>query len=239
MSTLILNWSDTIALHRIISVFSALVKHYQYALAVRLTPGWYFHTVLTHHSIHNVATALLLSVDELESNSSSPQIRNAIQSMVELTKVESSLPQVDQDRSGSIQADVTSVIEWFRAVGAHIVLHDNSNGSVPTPCHSSLFQHAVSILLSNAHEASRTSTPIRVRISNQRKKLLVIIQDHGTGMGTLEKLQCTWFGWSSKKHGSGLGLATAKWIIEKYCRGRLKLVSAKNVGTTITCQFAL
>lgn len=239
MRLIISFWLDHTICSQVVSLISALGIHLKYLLVVWLSPGWYFQSLLNQHTLHNVATGILLTLDEENSVDVQANLKKAIGKMISLTKVKQSSSQKNQLLHRPIQTEVAAAVAAMRLISADVTFYDKSATAVYSRCESALIQQVFLILLTNAREASKQYSPIVVYLSQVKNYLQVIIEDFGSGMSYFEKIQCTWFGWSTKQQGSGLGLASAKWIIEHYCGGRMYLRSDKSQGTRIICSFPL
>ncbi len=62
------------------------------------------------------------------------------------------------------------------------------------------------------------------------------VRDTGTGMGPEELRRCTEPFFTTKRNGTGLGLATTRGLVERY-GGSMKIDSSPGIGTIITLQF--
>ncbi|MBN2357470.1 HAMP domain-containing protein, partial [candidate division KSB1 bacterium] len=96
-------------------------------------------------------------------------------------------------------------------------------------------RRALHNLLKNAAEASSPGDAIHVSLKNltdHEKQLQIVIRDQGCGMDadTLQKATEAYF--TTKKHGSGLGLLIAQRIIFEH-QGRMRIESRAGKGTTV------
>ncbi len=215
-----------------LDLVSQLITHWKYSLAFWLAPDSYFAMVVDQHALGNAVTGTLLSLDEVDTSKGYGVIRSYLQSL--LVRVTAAEPN-DQE-THSLFGDVQDVVEWFSA--AHVVLCADPKAILDQAitCNKKLLRQAFAILLSNAIEASYR-TPVIVKVLEYQNYTTVIINDSGKGMSRLDKIRCTWFGWSNKQSGQGLGLGAAKWILTKYCRAELTICSNLGVGTTVICVF--
>lgn len=239
MRLIISFWLDHTICSQVFSLITALGVHLKYLLVIWLSPGWYFQSLLNQHTLHNVATGILLTLDEENSIDVHANMKKALSKMISLTKVEETNSQTEALRRRPIQTEIAAAVTAMRLISSDVTLYDQSADAVYSKCESALIQQVFLILLTNAREASRQYSPIVVYLKQVKNYLQVIIEDFGSGMSFIEKVQCTWFGWSTKQQGSGLGLASAKWIVEHYCGGRMHLRSDKHQGTRIICSFPI
>lgn len=90
----------------------------------------------------------------------------------------------------------------------------------------------------NAIEAKREDMIIKLKTSVKKKNFVIEIEDNGTGMDseTLSKIYDTFY--TTKKNGTGLGVAISKEIIDSH-DGTIKYESEFGVGTKVTIQLPL
>lgn len=95
------------------------------------------------------------------------------------------------------------------------------------------FKQAVLNLLKNAREAMPQGGELIVRVRRDGNWAELSVTDTGVGM-SLESMQhCFDEYWSDKKGGTGLGLPTARRIVEEH-GGTIHVVSEKGLGTSFT-----
>jgi len=102
------------------------------------------------------------------------------------------------------------------------------------------FRQVILNLLHNATQAMPQGGKIVVRISEddtERKTIVLKISDTGVGMSkaTLDKLFTPFF--TTKEHGTGLGLSTVKKIVEAH-RGDIRVESELGKGTTVIIRLS-
>jgi len=88
-------------------------------------------------------------------------------------------------------------------------------------------------LIKNAIEAMPDGGDIVLELTMDQAMVVVRVKDQGIGMGEHELEQVFNPFYSTKKEGSGLGLAMIKKIVEE-CGGRVQLASVPNQGTTVS-----
>ncbi len=99
-------------------------------------------------------------------------------------------------------------------------------------------QRALTNLVDNAIDASEEGQTVNVRTMVERNYLIIRVVDHGSGMDkeTLENLFTPFY--STKSQGTGLGLATAKKIVDLH-RGVILVKSRPGAGTEATVRLPL
>jgi len=93
-------------------------------------------------------------------------------------------------------------------------------------------------LLVNARQAMHDGGELVVQAHRAGTRVAVTITDTGTGMTDEKLARCFDEYWSDKKGGTGLGLSTAKRIIEEH-GGRIDVVSEVGRGTSFTVDLPL
>jgi signal transduction histidine kinase len=100
-----------------------------------------------------------------------------------------------------------------------------------------LQQIFVNILLNALQAIEENGTiGIATRYDEEQGRVLVVVEDDGVGIDEVDKEQLFSPYYTTKAHGTGLGLFMIKGTVEKY-RGTIQLESVENKGTT--CSVAL
>lgn len=99
-------------------------------------------------------------------------------------------------------------------------------------------KQAVLNLLVNARQAMPEGGELLVRVRRMGTEVEISITDTGLGMSPAKLEHCFEEYWSDKKGGTGLGLATAKRIIEEH-HGSLAVVSEEGRGTSFSIYLPL
>jgi signal transduction histidine kinase len=97
-------------------------------------------------------------------------------------------------------------------------------------------QRALINLINNAIEASDSDQDVKISLAVKKEKLLIRVEDQGSGMDD-ETLENIFFPFYSKKSsGTGLGMAIAKKIIDGH-QGRIIVKSQTGKGTTVEIEL--
>ena len=110
----------------------------------------------------------------------------------------------------------------------------NSSGKVVVPCDPTLMRQSFLNLLINAAEALERNGVIQVSVDALKGRTVrIVIQDNGHGMpeDVASKVFIPFF--TTKPHGTGLGLALVQKIVLAH-NGRIELRSAPGKGTKFT-----
>jgi signal transduction histidine kinase len=100
------------------------------------------------------------------------------------------------------------------------------------------FKQAVLNLLKNAREAMPSGGELLVRVRREGNWCELTITDTGVGMSADALQRCFDEYWSDKKGGTGLGLPTARRIVEEH-GGTIHVVSERDRGTSFTIYLPL
>ena len=100
------------------------------------------------------------------------------------------------------------------------------------------FRQALINLMVNARQAMLGGGELIVDIARQGRWVDLSLTDTGVGMDEDERARCFSLYWSTKRGGTGLGLATVQRIVSEH-EGTIQLVSEKGRGTRFTIRLPL
>ncbi len=100
------------------------------------------------------------------------------------------------------------------------------------------FRQALINLMVNARQAMPGGGELIVGIARQGRWVDLSLTDTGVGMDEDERERCFSLYWSTKRGGTGLGLATVQRIVSEH-EGSIQLVSEKGRGTRFTIRLPL
>ena len=97
-----------------------------------------------------------------------------------------------------------------------------------------LYSWTIENLVRNAIDAMKGKGDLEIKLKQDSKNVHLLVTDTGKGIPRSKFKQIFEPGFTTKKRGWGLGLSLSKRIIEKYHRGRIKVLRSEiNKGTTI------
>ena len=141
--------------------------------------------------------------------------------------------------AGSLNDQVEQVLDFFsrQAEGQGVKIDRHLDAALPSiKLDSQTLQQALTNLVKNALEAMPDGGQLLVRTRLVRKGVALDVIDTGCGMKASMLLNMFKEFYTSKDGGTGLGLPTAKKIIEAHS-GRINVQSEVGTGTCFTVEF--
>lgn len=150
-------------------------------------------------------------------------------------------------KSVRVEPIVDQVVEYMTRrlpqLGKHVDVRKSIKTNSKLRLNPELFQWAIENLIKNAMDAIKESSGeafISISVFESGEKLVIDVEDSGTGIDRKYVNEIFKPGYSTKKRGWGLGLSLTRRIIEDYHNGRIfVLQSEKNSGTTIRITLPL
>ncbi|MHA6279270.1 sensor histidine kinase [Salinimicrobium sp. CAU 1759] len=97
-----------------------------------------------------------------------------------------------------------------------------------------LYSWTIENLVRNAIDAMKGKGDLEIRLKQDSRKVHILVTDTGKGIPKSKFKRIFEPGYTTKQRGWGLGLSLSKRIIERYHRGRIKVLRSEiNKGTTI------
>jgi two-component system nitrogen regulation sensor histidine kinase NtrY len=211
--------------------------------------------VLTHEIMNSIAPIVSLSdtlhtmVEKESPENKAPKVFETLKSGLEAIKVRSEGLQIFTDAYRQLtripnpefsSVNMSSFFDSIRALVLPEISKRNISFRINVNASSAfmdrkLIEQVILNLLWNAIDAiGQAQHPeITVTASGQGEKVKITIADNGTGIeeANLEKIFIPFF--TTKKNGSGIGLAVSRQIVQMH-KGELQVASSPNTGTTFT-----
>lgn len=135
---------------------------------------------------------------------------------------------------------VDEIVEYMRIrIPATIeIIVQKKDGEIPINLNKELIQWVLENMIKNSIDSIEKKGKIKLEI-NWGSKLILKISD--TGSGIEKEIQSKVFdaGVSTKTRGWGIGLSLAKRIIEKYHKGKIKLLKSSKNGTEFLIEIPI
>lgn len=135
---------------------------------------------------------------------------------------------------------VDEIVEYMRIrIPATIeIIVQKKDGEIPINLNKELIQWVLENMIKNSIDSIEKKGKIKLEI-NWGSKLILKISD--TGSGIEKEIQSKVFdaGVSTKTRGWGIGLSLAKRIIEKYHKGKIKLLNSSKNGTEFLIEIPI
>ena len=220
----------------IISILILLIFMYyrssQIALENKL---WSAMAKETAHQLGTPISSLLGWLMVLEENYDS-EILNKMNKDVERLKTISErfskIGAIPEKKLYKLSSIVDEIVEYMRIrIPSTIeIIVQKKDGEIPINLNKELIQWVLENMIKNSIDSIEKKGKIKLEI-NWRGKANLKISD--TGSGIEKELQSKVFdaGVSTKTRGWGIGLSLTKRIIEKYHKGRIKLLNSSKNGT--------
>lgn len=110
---------------------------------------------------------------------------------------------------------------------------DLPDTKIPVNLNEQLYSWTIENLVKNAIDAMRGKGLLTLSLREDSKYVRILVSDSGKGLPKGKFKQIFEPGYTTKKRGWGLGLSLSKRIIEKYHRGKIRVLkSGINKGTT-------
>ncbi len=212
------------------------------------------------HEIVNPLTSVSISLEQLDNSKKSStnrkQINTVIQRAISGTKemeryVRATRRQIQKQeiyKNFNITDSIVDCIKIFsyrvKTENVRIITNIDQNSNSAIYGDPIKFHHIINNLISNSFDAlseiRKKSKHIIIETLIEADHLIIKVEDNGKGISKseIQKVFRPFFT-TKKDHGTGIGLAITKDIIEKNFGGKIGVVSKLNSGTTFTIQLPL
>ena len=220
----------------IISILILLIFMYyrssQIALENKL---WSAMAKETAHQLGTPISSLLGWLMVLEENYDSETLNKMNKDVERLKTISerfSKIGAIPEKKPYKLSSIVDEIVEYMRIrIPSTIeIIVQKKDGEIPINLNKELIQWVLENMIKNSIDSIEKKGKIKLEI-NWRGKANLKISD--TGSGIKKELQSKVFdaGVSTKTRGWGIGLSLTKRIIEKYHKGRIKLLNSSKNGT--------
>ena len=189
----------------------------------------------TAHQLGTPISSLLGWLMVLEENYDSETLNKMNKDVERLKTISerfSKIGAIPEKKPYKLSSIVDEIVEYMRIrIPSTIeIIVQKKDGEVPINLNKELIQWVLENMIKNSIDSIEKKGKIKLEI-NWRGKANLKISD--TGSGIEKELQSKVFdaGVSTKTRGWGIGLSLTKRIIEKYHKGRIKLLNSSKNGT--------
>lgn len=126
--------------------------------------------------------------------------------------------------------------EYLKARSSKLIKFklDLPQENIPVNMNAQLYSWTIENLVRNAIDAMRGKGELKIELKQDSKNVRILVSDTGKGIPKSKYKQIFEPGYTTKKRGWGLGLSLSRRIIERYHRGRIRVLRSEiNKGTTI------
>jgi hypothetical protein len=143
---------------------------------------------------------------------------------------------------GEINTEVSYVLSYMKPrISPHVKISISDNSAdLPVLYSKQLFGWVLENLIKNAVDAMSGKGELDIELFKEKDKVIIEIEDTGTGIRKSRFKKVFKAGYSSKKRGWGLGLTLVKRIIEEYHQGKIFVKSSvEGKGTVMRMELIL
>ena len=228
----------------IISILILLIFMYyrssQIALENKL---WSAMAKETAHQLGTPISSLLGWLMVLKENHDSETLNKMNKDVERLKTISerfSKIGAIPEKKLYKLSSIVDEIVEYMRIrIPATIeIIVQKEDGEIPINLNKELIQWVLENMIKNSIDSIEKKGKIKLEI-NWGSKLSLKISD--TGSGIEKEIQSKVFdaGVSTKTRGWGIGLSLAKRIIEKYHKGKIKLLNSSKNGTEFLIEIPI
>src|SRR5574344_12436 len=193
----------------------------------------------TAHQLGTPISSLMAWVEILKNDKYNEELTTEVEKDIKrLEKISSrfskigSKPKLDVENIVTIISDVISYISPRISKGINITF-EKDKSTILAPINEDLCERVIENLCKNGADAIKDIGTISIKISENKKNILIDITDSGKGIAKSKFRMIFKPGYTTKKRGWGLGLSLAKRIIEQYHNGKIFVKNSKiGIGTT-------
>lgn len=137
--------------------------------------------------------------------------------------------------AGKLVAALSSAIEGLRpAPGAEVTLQDGISGECRLMCNRDALVGACTNLVNNSLESG--ATRVALHVVEEAGELVIRVVDNGPGFQPAEANRLTEAFYTTKSHGTGLGLAVVQAVVKAH-QGRFSIESPEQGGAVATLRL--
>lgn len=137
--------------------------------------------------------------------------------------------------AGKLVSALTSAVEGLKpAPGAEVSLQNEISSDCRLMCNRDALVGACTNLVNNSLEAG--ATHVAVRVTEETGELVIRVLDNGPGFESSDAARLTEAFYTTKSHGTGLGLAVVQAVVKAH-QGRFSIESPEQGGAIATLRL--
>ncbi len=201
---------------------------------------WVLMSKETAHQLGTPISSLMAWVEMIKMTDIDPRMKTEVEKDVArleaITERFSSIGTMPKLEPADLSHVIDEVIDYLRSrtskkISYKIHIIDNN---ITVNLNKVLFQWVIENLAKNAIDAMEGQGTITITARSEGDKVIIDFSDEGKGIqgGRRHQKQIFNPGFSTKKHGWGMGLALVKRIIQDYHKGKIFVLRTSSQGTT-------
>lgn len=199
----------------------------------------------TAHQLGTPISSLLAWVEILKADNSQPELTAEVEKDVNrLVKITDrfsrigSTPELKAVEIGQILENSINYLKSRTSQGVEYFVDIPKNNAVIVPLNVSLFEWVIENLCKNAVDAMEGKGKLTIKLYDDEKNAYIEISDTGKGIPKRNFKTVFKAGYTTKKHGWGLGLSLAARIVNYYHSGKIFVKNSEiGKGTTFKIVF--
>ncbi|MBP5367665.1 MAG: HAMP domain-containing histidine kinase [Bacteroidales bacterium] len=199
----------------------------------------------TAHQLGTPISSLLAWIEILKMQNAQPELIGEVEKdvnrLVKITDRFSKIgnkPELKPENVGEALSNAVNYLRSRTSKNIEYVLKIPEGKTITAPLNLSLFEWVIENLCKNAIDAMQGSGTLTITLFDTEKHAKIEIADTGKGMTKRYFKRIFRAGFTTKKHGWGLGLSLAQRIVNSYHKGEIYVRNSEvGKGTTFRLKF--
>lgn len=199
----------------------------------------------TAHQLGTPISSLLAWIEILKMQNAQPELIGEVEKdvnrLVKITDRFSKIgnkPELKPENVGEALSNAVNYLRSRTSKNIEYVLKIPEGKTITAPLNLSLFEWVIENLCKNAIDAMQGSGTLTITLFDTEKHAKIEITDTGKGMTKRYFKRIFRAGFTTKKHGWGLGLSLAQRIVNSYHKGEIYVRNSEvGKGTTFRLKF--
>ena len=199
----------------------------------------------TAHQLGTPISSLLAWIEILKMQDTQPEIIDEVEKdvnrLVKITDRFSKIgnkPELKPENVGDALSNAVNYLRSRSSKNVEYVLEIPDGKIITAPLNLSLFEWVIENLCKNAIDAMQGKGTLTIKLFDTEKHAKIEITDTGKGMSKRYFKRIFRPGFTTKKHGWGLGLSLAQRIVNSYHKGKIYVRDSEvGKGTTFRLKF--